>query len=313
MAKSGHSYEAQHLVDGVRTGVDVPYPLVLPANTAPSGGRIILLRHGQTTSNTSSALDTALPGAPLTAMGREQAFTVGELLASQLSQPIVVSSEAVRARHTARLFCRGLAAQGVDSRTLDEPSAMALARFQSQFVESSFAQSRCPDDVLQLPLETVSTQQSQSQSMHPRALWGLKEISAGDYEMRTDRDAHRAYISVYRHWLEGATGERISGGESGDEVFLRLMPVLAALRQLTVDGSDVVVVVHGSLMRVTSAALIGVAPMVAAGSPVTNCRCIVLEPQQPLSDLGRTGWGRYEVRQWGTSNVAEHPEFRARD
>ena len=309
MAKTGHSDEAQHLVDGVRTGVDVPYPLILPANTAPTGGRIILLRHGQTTSNTSAALDTALPGAPLTAMGREQAFTVGELLASHLSQPVVVSSEAVRARHTARLFCRGLAAQGVESRTLDEPSAMVLARFQAQFVESSFAQSRCPDEVSQLSLEAVPMQSTQ----HPRALWGLKEISAGDYEMRTDRDAHRAYISVYRDWLEGATGERIAGGESGDEVFLRLMPALAALRQLTVDGSDVVVVVHGSLMRVTSAALIGVAPMVAAGSPVTNCRCIVLEPQQPLSDLGRTGWGRYEVRQWGTSNVAEHPEFRARD
>ncbi|MGX6968692.1 histidine phosphatase family protein [Corynebacterium sp. c7Ub_26] len=41
-------------------------------------GRLILFRHGQTTSNLITALDTAVPGADLTSMGVEQAFTGGE-------------------------------------------------------------------------------------------------------------------------------------------------------------------------------------------------------------------------------------------
>ena len=35
--------------------------------------RLHLVRHGQTPSNVAGALDTALPGAPLTELGREQA------------------------------------------------------------------------------------------------------------------------------------------------------------------------------------------------------------------------------------------------
>ena len=39
--------------------------------------RLFLVRHGQTTSNEIHALDTALPGASLTTLGREQAGAAG--------------------------------------------------------------------------------------------------------------------------------------------------------------------------------------------------------------------------------------------
>ena len=45
--------------------------------------RLLLIRHGQTTSNVRQALDTALPGAALTDLGWSQAFAAGELLAGE--------------------------------------------------------------------------------------------------------------------------------------------------------------------------------------------------------------------------------------
>ncbi|MEU0796048.1 histidine phosphatase family protein [Amycolatopsis sp. NPDC005961] len=62
--------------------------------------RLLLIRHGQTDGNVRGALDTALPGPPLTELGRTQA----EDLAFRLSgEPIVAvyASQATRAQQTA--------------------------------------------------------------------------------------------------------------------------------------------------------------------------------------------------------------------
>lgn len=67
--------------------------------------RLLLVRHGQTPSNVAGALDTRIPGAPLTELGREQAATAGELIATEQFEPTVVfSSEAARARETSRII-----------------------------------------------------------------------------------------------------------------------------------------------------------------------------------------------------------------
>ena len=63
-------------------------------------GRLILVRHGETEGNLAKKLDTALPGAPLTAFGIQQAREIAELLA--LDPPVaLVSSRALRAVQTA--------------------------------------------------------------------------------------------------------------------------------------------------------------------------------------------------------------------
>jgi probable phosphoglycerate mutase len=63
--------------------------------------RLILIRHGQTQSNVDHLLDTGHPGAPLTAVGLEQALSLVERLASE---PIaaIYSSDLTRARQTAQ-------------------------------------------------------------------------------------------------------------------------------------------------------------------------------------------------------------------
>ena len=54
--------------------------------------RLILLRHGQTPSNISGALDTALPGAPLSELGRAQAKAAAQALRDRSIDGIFVSN-----------------------------------------------------------------------------------------------------------------------------------------------------------------------------------------------------------------------------
>lgn len=72
----------------------------MSAHDIRPAGRLILVRHGQTEANVAKRLDTALPGAQLTAKGLAQAETLGANLA--VTPPLaLVSSVALRARQTA--------------------------------------------------------------------------------------------------------------------------------------------------------------------------------------------------------------------
>lgn len=64
---------------------------------------LILLRHGQTTSNVGRHLDTTLPGAELTELGRSQAAAAGEEIMRRFSPARVVTSRALRARQTGQI------------------------------------------------------------------------------------------------------------------------------------------------------------------------------------------------------------------
>ena len=87
--------------------------------------RLILVRHGETPSNVAGALDTAYPGAPLTALGQRQASAI----------PAVLTREPIAAVHASRLVRTQLTAsplaqaRGLDvvvSEGLEEVQAGAL-------------------------------------------------------------------------------------------------------------------------------------------------------------------------------------------
>lgn len=65
--------------------------------------RLFLIRHGQTTANVAHELDTALPGAPLTELGRQQAASLPARLAQERFEGIWCS-RAQRAQDTAAAF-----------------------------------------------------------------------------------------------------------------------------------------------------------------------------------------------------------------
>jgi broad specificity phosphatase PhoE len=62
--------------------------------------RLILIRHGQTTSNVGGHLDTSVPGAHLTALGREQAAALPPALAGETISALYASNQR-RAQQTA--------------------------------------------------------------------------------------------------------------------------------------------------------------------------------------------------------------------
>lgn len=188
--------------------------------------RLYLVRHGQTPSNVAGALDTALPGAPLTELGRQQAALVGEELAgSGISPSVILSSEAARARETA-----GLIAEKMELDTLAVP--------------------------------------------------GVYEVQAGSYEMRTGTEAIVAYNQVVRTWMEaGELSASLPGGENALDVQARAMPLVAELRESYLDnGIDVVLVVHGMLMRMVAVFAGAVPSQWALDNWVPNCGVIELAP-----------------------------------
>lgn len=193
------------------------------------------MRHGQTTSNTIHALDTALPGADLTELGREQASAVGAWLAQRSPQLYLVSSQAARAQQTAVLAAAGFRAAGGELLDCGEGSPMWQ---------------RC----VGLGVGSVedATALSLGASGELGVLPGISEIPAGDIEMRNDEDSHMAYHGVLSRWLHGDVGVRMPGGRSGAEVLGGYVPQVLAVLDAA-GGRDVAVVSHGAAIRQVAA------------------------------------------------------------
>jgi len=153
--------------------------------------RLILIRHGQTTSNVLGALDTDVPGADLTDLGREQAAALPEALADETIERIYVST-LVRTQQTAA------------------PLANALG-------------------------------------IVPIVRDGLREVEAGDLEMRSDRESVQAYLATFIAWAAEDYDTRMPGAESGNEAFTRFDSVVD---EAVASGLETVAIVsHGAMLR----------------------------------------------------------------
>lgn len=154
--------------------------------------RLLLMRHAQTPSNMGHLLDTSVPGPDLTALGRQQARDVADLLAGEAIDAVFASS----------LLRTQLTAQPLLDR---------------------------------LGLEL-------------RVRPGLREISAGDFEMRGDPEAVGAYLEAILAWSRGDLDQRVAGGESGHEVIARFDEVV---REVVDAGHRTSVLVsHGAMIGI---------------------------------------------------------------
>lgn len=189
--------------------------------------RLILLRHGQTTSNVDGLLDTAAPGADLTERGREQAQAVVPALAAEPVDAIYVSP-LVRTHQTAAPLA---AARGLDPVQLD----------------------------------------------------GLREIGAGEVEMRGDAEAVRVYLGVLYAWAAGDLAVGMPGAETGAAVLERFD---GAVAQVAADGARCPVVVsHGAVLRLwTVTRCTNLSEAVLADRLISNTGVVVVEGSP------ETGW-----------------------
>jgi probable phosphoglycerate mutase len=83
---------------------------------------------------------------------------------------------------------------------------------------------------------------------------GLREVAAGDLEMRGDLEAVHAYLSVVRRWLDGQVEVRMPGGESAVEVLERFDAVATEAANEVPDGGAAALVSHGAAIRIWAAA-----------------------------------------------------------
>ena len=109
----------------------------------------------------------------------------------------------------------------------------------------------------------------------PEVRDGLREIAAGELEMRNDWPSVKQYLEVVRGWADDAE-VRMPGGENGVEVFERFDSVV---REIAASGVQTAAIVsHGAMLHywVPSAAH-NLSPEFSSNNQITNTAVIVLE------------------------------------
>ncbi len=132
---------------------------------------------------------------------------------------------------------------------------------------------------------------------------GIHEVQVGELEDRNDDEAIAAFETVYQRWHQGDLDVPMPGGETGNEVLDRYVPVLTQLRMRYLDdhswNGDIVVVSHGAAIRLVSAVLAGVDAGFALDHHLANAESVVLAP---ITD------GRWSCLQWSTLTPPFYPE-----
>jgi probable phosphoglycerate mutase len=105
---------------------------------------------------------------------------------------------------------------------------------------------------------------------------GIREVSAGAFEMRGDDEAVRVYLTTAFAWSAGRTELRMPGGENGAEALGRFDAVVAEVAASGVGAA--VLVSHGAAIRVwTAARAENVDVGFAARHALDNTGVVVLE------------------------------------
>ncbi|MEU4655887.1 histidine phosphatase family protein [Streptomyces sp. NPDC023723] len=122
----------------------------------------------------------------------------------------------------------------------------------------------------------------------PRVRDGLREVAAGELEMRGDEEAAARYLATALAWSAGDTGRGLPGGEDGVTALGRFDAVVAEAAQ---SGANTVAMVsHGAMIRTWVAArAANVDVAYAAAHPLGNTGVVVLD--------GSPGEG-WRVLQW---------------
>ena len=121
---------------------------------------------------------------------------------------------------------------------------------------------------------------------------GAFEVQAGELEKRGDPDALATYRSYTHAWMRGSDlASALPGGESGEDVRARIFPQIEKLyREHVSQGRDAVLVIHGTLIRVTAGLLGAIDGDFSASHAVPNCGIIGLIPAGDGELGGAASW-----------------------
>lgn len=93
---------------------------------------------------------------------------------------------------------------------------------------------------------------AQSKGLDPLVDERIREIRAGDLEMRTDQDAIHTFHEIVDDWSQGDVHKRMPGAENGAEVLARFDAAVKAAREAVGPQGTVVMVAHGAVIRLWS-------------------------------------------------------------
>jgi probable phosphoglycerate mutase len=140
----------------------------------------------------------------------------------------------------------------------------------------------------------------------PIEVAGVHEVQVGRLENRNDDDAVAEFNAIYERWHHGELDVALPGGETGNDVLDRYVPVLTDLRLRYLDDrdfhGDIVVVSHGAAIRLAAAVLAGVDAEFALDNHLDNAQSVALTP---ITD------GRWSCVRWGTLTPPFYPEEEA--
>ncbi|MFC6154060.1 histidine phosphatase family protein [Nocardioides yefusunii] len=122
----------------------------------------------------------------------------------------------------------------------------------------------------------------------PVELPGIHEITAGEYEMATTREAVMGYLGTVQKWLTGELSARMPGAETGAEFLERYDADVATIAG---SGAETALLVsHGAAIRTWVAARVpGVADLPEARQPLHNTGVITVE-SHPTTDWRLVDW-----------------------
>jgi broad specificity phosphatase PhoE len=140
-------------------------------------------------------------------------------------------------------------------------------------------------------------------ALGPQEVVGIHEVQVGALENRSDDEAVAEFNAIYERWHHGELDVPLPGGETGNDLLDRYVPVLTDLRLRYLDDhdwkGDIVLVSHGAAIRLTAAVLAGVDANFALDNHLSNAESVVLAP---ITD------GRWSCLRWGTRTPPFYPE-----
>lgn len=119
---------------------------------------------------------------------------------------------------------------------------------------------------------------------------GLREIAAGDLEMKGDADSVHRYIGILMGWVEGDLERRIPGGPNGLDVLARYDQAIEQVVDSVGGAGSAVAVSHGAAIRLWAASRIdGLPSDGGSGQHLENTGAVIVE---------RGSGGRWELVDW---------------
>jgi broad specificity phosphatase PhoE len=170
------------------------------------------------------------------------------------------------------------------------------------FAEGSGRPSLLAHSVATRALETAAVIGARLE-VAPHEVSDIHEVQVGNLENRNDDDAVAEFNAIYERWHHGELDVPLPGGETGNDVLDRYLPVITGLRLRYLDDhdwdGDIVVVSHGAVIRLASAVLAGVDADFALDNHLGNAESVVLSP---ITD------GRWSCVRWGSLTPPFYPQ-----